>query len=184
MMLSLAQAAPNDDWFLILGFILLGVSIGLLLLELIVPSGGMIGLLCGVAVVGSVVCFFRYDTLVGVIALLGYLTLGPMALVFGFKVWVNSPLAARMILGARHEPPSVGDEEAHEASERARRERIDRLRPLIGARGRAVTALRPVGVVKIDGRRIDAMAEMGVIEPGTEIVVIEIYDNQVKVRPA
>jgi membrane-bound serine protease (ClpP class) len=50
-------------------------------------------------------------------------------------------------------------------------------------RGVAVTALRPVGTIKIEGRRVDAMAESGVIESGTNIVVVDVYDNQIKVRP-
>ena len=56
------------------------------------------------------------------------------------------------------------------------------LRELIGAEGRAITALRPVGVVKIGGERVDALSELGVIESGTDIVVTDVYDNQVKVR--
>jgi membrane-bound ClpP family serine protease len=39
-----------------------------------------------------------------------------------------------------------------------------------------------VGVVRIDGSRYDALAESGVIETGTAIIVTEAYDNQLKVR--
>ena len=46
-----------------------------------------------------------------------------------------------------------------------------------------MTTLRPVGTVRIAGRRLDAMAESGIIEAGTAIVVTDVYDNQVKVRP-
>ena len=45
------------------------------------------------------------------------------------------------------------------------------------------TALRPVGTVRIKGRRTDGMAEAGVIEANTPVVVTDIYDNQIKVRP-
>jgi membrane-bound ClpP family serine protease len=58
------------------------------------------------------------------------------------------------------------------------------MRQLIGARGVAVTMLRPVGTVKIEGRRIDALAENGYIESGSPIVVTDVQDNQVKVRAA
>ena len=46
----------------------------------------------------------------------------------------------------------------------------------------ADTQLRPVGFVRIDGHRIDAIAEGDVIEAGARIRVVEAYDNQVKVR--
>ena len=54
------------------------------------------------------------------------------------------------------------NEEGGVAAEFARRERLAQLRELIGAEGKTVTALRPVGVVKIGGERIDALAETGV----------------------
>ncbi|MHC5009117.1 MAG: NfeD family protein [Planctomycetota bacterium] len=46
-----------------------------------------------------------------------------------------------------------------------------------------MTDLRPVGVVKIDGQRIDALAESGIVEAETPVVVTDVYDNQIKVRP-
>ena len=56
-------------------------------------------------------------------------------------------------------------------------------RELIGLQGVTITSLRPVGKVRIEGRRIDAMAETGIIEADTPIVVVDVYDNQIKVRP-
>lgn len=42
----------------------------------------------------------------------------------------------------------------------------------VGDRGTAMTALRPQGLVRIDGARHDARAEHGYIETGSEVVVI------------
>jgi hypothetical protein len=36
--------------------------------------------------------------------------------------------------------------------------------------------------VRVGGRRIDAMAESGVIPAHTPVVVTDVYDNQIKVR--
>ncbi|MHC5004799.1 MAG: NfeD family protein [Planctomycetota bacterium] len=183
MILTLAQdAAGGNDAFLIGGFVLVAVALALLFLEFLIPSGGLIGLLCGVAAIASVVAFFRYDTTWGIIATLGYLVLGPVALVFFFKLWINSPLAGRMILGGRAQVETEIDDDRG-ASDQARRERLAQLQALIGVEGVTETALRPVGVVKIDGQRIDALAESGVILAGTTVVVTDVYDNQIKVRP-
>jgi membrane-bound ClpP family serine protease len=42
--------------------------------------------------------------------------------------------------------------------------------------------LRPVGVIRIGDRRMDALAESGIIDQGTEVEIVEIIDNQIKVR--
>jgi membrane-bound serine protease (ClpP class) len=42
---------------------------------------------------------------------------------------------------------------------------------LIGREGTAVTALRPSGQVEIDGRRYEARAEIGVVDPGRRVIV-------------
>jgi membrane-bound ClpP family serine protease len=176
------QAATNDGTMLVWGLILLGASLSLLCLELFVPSGGLIGAMALVAAIGSVVAFFMYDSTWGVVSALLYVLLGPILIVFGFRVWLHSPLAKKMILGG-DEPGTVEqDDDAAISSEHARRERLAQLRQLIGARGVAVTLLRPVGTVKIEGQRLDALAESGIIEPGKTVIVTEVYDNQVKVR--
>jgi membrane-bound ClpP family serine protease len=185
-LLAAAQAAPVEappnDIYLLWGFILLGVAIGMLVLELFVPSGGLIGVLSGVAAIGSIVAFFQFDTTLGIVALVGYVLLGPVIIYFGFKLWLGSPLGRRMILGGNED---IIDEQgdALPASEAARRERREKLRQLIGAEGTTVTALRPVGTVRIAGQRLDALAETGVIEADTPVIVTDVYDNQIKVRP-
>ena len=164
-------------WGLIIG----GAGLGSLLLELMVPSGGLLGLLCGVAISGSITAFFRYDTAFGFVSLLGYAILTPFVIVFGFKLWIQSPLARRMVLGGLE--GSDDAEGAPNPAEQARLGRHGELRELIGAEGVTITALRPVGVVKINGQRVDAMAESGIVEANTPIVVTDVYDNQIKVRP-
>jgi len=182
----LAQQAaqqPNET-YLLWGFILFAVALGLLILEFLVPSGGLIGMLCGVAVVGSVIAFFMYDATWGAGSILLYLILVPIALVFFFKVFIHSPMADRLVLGGKHDRPNATPEEAVAESEQDRQKRVSELKQLIGARGITITALRPVGTVKIDGQRIDAMAESGIIEADIPVIVTDVYDNQIKVRPA
>jgi len=175
------EAAP-DDIYLLWGFILLGAAIGLLVLELFLPSGGLIGLLCGVCAIGSVVSFFQFDSTLGLVALISYIVLGPIVIYFGFKLWLVSPLGKRMILGGSDE---VVDEhgDTQPVSETARLKRAEKLRQLIGAEGVTVTSLRPVGTVKIAGQRLDALAESGIIEADSPVIVTDVYDNQIKVRP-
>ena len=98
-----------------------------------------------------------------------------------FGLTVITAAARWMILGGNEDIEDTS-EEASLASEHARHQRVQEMRKLIGAKGVALTSLRPVGKVKIEDRRIDAMAESGVIESGAPIVVVDVYDNQIKVR--
>ncbi len=185
MVLTLAQAAtaePESAYFL-WGAILCGIALALLLLEFIVPSGGLIAILCGVCAVGSVVAFFMYSTLAGAIATITYVVATPILLVFLFKMWLHSPIARKMILGGEDQTATMDAEEATMASEQARLKRLAELKQLIGAEGVAETDLRPVGTVRINGQRVDAMAEAGVVDINTPVIVTDVYDNQIKVRP-
>jgi membrane-bound ClpP family serine protease len=177
---STASGSGNEAYFL-WGCALFGVAVVLLAIELFVPSGGLLGILCGITAIGSIVSFFRYDTGWGIGVTLGYIILTPITLVFIFKLWINSPIGKAMILGDGDQSTDL--EEASMRSERERQTRLAELQELVGAEGFAETALRPVGTVRINGVRTDAMAESGVIEANTPVVVTDIYDNQIKVRP-
>lgn len=180
----LAQtAADTGSGSLVWGFVLMAAVIVLLFLEMFVPSGGLIGMLAGVAAIGSIIAFFRHDTTWGIVATGVYVVLGPIVGVFVFRLWLNSSIGRGMILGGDDPAALDPDADFSAASDRARLERFAQLRALIGARGVALTPLRPVGTVKIEGQRLDAMAESGVIDAGTPVVVTDVYDNQVKVRP-
>lgn len=174
----LAQEAANQS-YLLWGVVLVAVAIVLVLVELFVPSGGLIGAMSAVAAIGSVTAFFMYDTMAGLFAVGAYLVLTPIFLWAVFKFWLNSPMARYMILGGNEATP----EEPSVASEMKRRERLEALNALIGAEGVTVTPLRPVGTVRIEGQRVDAMAETGTIDAKVAVVVTDVYDNQIKVRP-
>jgi membrane-bound serine protease (ClpP class) len=61
------------------------------------------------------------------------------------------------------------------------RERDERL-ALVGAEGEALTDLRPVGVVRIGERRMDALAQTFLIPAGSRVRVVQVEGSQVKVR--
>ena len=181
LVLAQTTADTGNDAYLLWGLILLAAALALMLMELFVPSGGLLGVLCGVAAIGSVAAFYKYDPLWGIVSAVTYLIATPFLIVFVFRVWINSPIAKLMILGESDEVAEP--EEAEAKSEHARQVRLAEMQQLIGAEGVTVTALRPVGKVKINDRRVDALAEMGVIEANVPILVVDVYDNQIKVRP-
>lgn len=176
----LAQVAPATNASpLIWAFVFIGIAILLFFIEIFIPSGGLIALLGALSIMASLIAFFMHDANVGLIATGFYIVFGPVLAWIGFRIWAASPLASRMVLGG------IVEEDEDEAKQRTTVRQQEQLAPLqsfVGKQGLAVTVLRPVGVVRIEGERVDAMAETGSIEQGSTIEVTSVYDNQVKVR--
>ncbi len=104
--------------------------------------------------------------------LVAELILIPAAMVFAIQLWPKTPLAKRIFLM----PPT-----AEEVEPAVPRQRLDHL---IGEFGRALTPLRPSGLVDFDGRRLDALAEEGLIPSGTLVRAVRIHSGVLVVRKA
>lgn len=78
------------------------------------------------------------------------------------KTWMWNRLVLSETVGSTAQKAGAAPEAAMDA--------------LVGRRGTAVTALRPAGQVEIDGRRYEAQAALGVIEPGMTVVVTQRSD--------
>lgn len=161
------------------GFGLVLLAGFLLFIELFVPSGGVIGLVAGVTSIAGVVFFWRESTMWGLSGTLGVLVLGPCAVAFMLKVYPETYVGRKLILGG-----SKSEEEAFAATVRTKADEHDNRQELVGQTGVTVNDLRPIGKVRIDGHRYEALAESGVIDAGSEVVVVSVVDNQIKVRPA
>ncbi|MSR46394.1 MAG: hypothetical protein EXS13_04930 [Planctomycetes bacterium] len=57
-------------------------------------------------------------------------------------------------------------------------------KPTLGARGVALTVLRPAGKVKLDGRELDAVSEGAMIDRGRAVVVVALEPGRLVVRGA
>ncbi len=157
---------------LVWGLALLAASIVLIFIEFFVPSAGLIAVLASACGVGGVVCLFLHDLRWGMGGLLALIVLVPMAIVFGLHVLPSTPFGKIIMYGESGEPQTVLDPN-------------DRgpFMHLLGQQGEVLSDLRPVGVVRIEGERIDALSEMGLIRAGTTVRVTSIEGRQVKVRP-
>lgn len=155
------------------GIALIAAACALIFIEVFIPSGGLIAIGAAVAACTGIVMLFLYEPMWGVIGLLACMILGPMALTVAFKMFPHTPLGRRMILGSKPADPADPAETT---------QRHDALHALIGAEGKAVSDLRPVGVVRIEGERHDALAEGPMIEAGSRVRVVIVEANQIKVR--
>ena len=177
--LSAASGSP-DTGLLFIALALLAAGVILFVLEVFVPSGGILAILSASALVASVIIMFVFDGMLGITLLLGYFVFIPIVLYWGLKVWRNSSVGHKLILGADTE--GTDDKESQIKSEQARIDRADRIKDQIGKKGIADSTLRPVGFVLIGNHRLDAIAEGEIIEMGQTVEVVDAYDNQLKVR--
>lgn len=154
----LAQAAQTTggvDTALIAGLALFGLALVLAALELVVPSAGAIAVLCALCIVAGVVSFFVHSMLWGFASLAFALGGAPFAIGYGLRLWSTTPLARRAILSTELEGSRAPSALA------------------VGTRGTALTDMRPVGRVEVDGRTLEAIADGGFIEAGSPVAVAE-----------
>lgn len=188
-----AAASGSTDTYLVASIILGIAGLLILVIELFVPTGGLLAILCTVSFIGSVVAMFMWSPAAGIVLLAGYAIAAPFALVLFLKLWSKSPIVRKYALkdpeGTRlvRVGTSVAidpeDPDAPQAaSDDARRQRAREMASFVGLRGIVETPLRPIGFVRIAGHRLDASAETGLIEPGTPIRVVAIVDGTLKVR--
>ncbi len=164
---------------LIWGLSLIAVSVLLIVVEMFIPSGGIIALTAGVVGVSGVVCLFLTDrnpVLWGSLGILTLVVLFPSA----FFLWV------KLLPSTSWGQALLGERPAAERENLANREQAqrDKMRALIGERGVAMTPLRPVGTVEVKGSRYDALADGVAIERGDAVRVTGADINQLRVRPA
>lgn len=160
---------------LLWGLGLLAASILLLVLEIFIPSAGVIAFLAAACGLAGVISLFLYDTLWGVSGLLTVLIAGPGVFFWGLSIWRHTPLG-RKLIGDTDEEAILAQRAAEEQS------KLDQQR-MVGMEGVAATDLRPVGVVIINGQRHDALSEMSLIAAGTRVRVTVVENAQIKVRP-
>ena len=155
-----------------LGWPLLLLAFGLILLisEVFIPSGGLIGLLAVGCVGLSLWKAFQHSYDLGLKFLLADFVLLPMAGVLAVYLWPRTPLARRVFL----RPPDPEEMDVSHSDQR-----IDHL---IGQYGRALTPLRPSGMVDFDGRRLDGLAEEGLIPSGALVRAVRVRAGQLVVR--
>jgi len=146
----------------------------LAILEIFIPSGGILGFLAGVAVLVSIVLAFMEQgpaagfvfSLIAVVAL-------PACLALAFRYLPYTPLGRRFLGGA-----PTDEEVLPDAEQREKRQE------LLGKIGVARSKMLPSGAIRVDNRTYDAVSQGMPIEQGEAVKVVEVYGNRIVVRPA
>lgn len=148
---------------------LIVIGCALVVLEVFIPSGGLISFLATLALLGGLIMAFRRDAATG----LGFLVLTviavPTVVGLAFKYWPRTPMGKAFLGELAHEGDLVPD---------------DPRRELVGRVGIAKSKMLPSGAIQIDGKMIDAISQGMAIEPEQAVVVVEVKGNRVMVRLA
>ena len=150
---------------------LIVVAFGLAILELFVPSGGILAFLSIASVVASLILAFKSGPVVGLIFLVGVIIGMPTSFALAVKWWPHTPIGRRILLGTNEEDVLPNDD-FHRG-----------LKELVGQTGEARSKMLPSGAILINGRTIDAYTEGVPIEPGQRVVVLDVQGTNVLVRP-
>ena len=152
---------------------LLLVGLAVMVLEVFVPSGGVLGFLSVVSIAAAVVmAFMEQGAAVGLGVLAAAFVAVPTVLALAFRWFPETPLGRRVL-----PPPPAADDVLPAADHRRR------LRSLVGRPGRVSRELVPWGEVTIDGLACDALSEGGPVAEGVEIEAVRVEGRGLVVRP-
>jgi membrane-bound ClpP family serine protease len=152
--------------------LLLLYAMGLLLLlaDFFLPSHGVLTAASFALLGYALYLTFQVSQRAGVIALVALAVVVPIMIAVAVKQWHRTPI------GRRISPPNPVLTESD-------RMPVEDLQRLVGTVGRTLTPLRPVGTCLFDGRRIECVAEYGMIAAHVEVRGLRLSDRSLAVRP-
>jgi membrane-bound serine protease (ClpP class) len=157
-----------SPWIWTIIFVFSGLLFAVL--ELFLPSGGILAFFSLAAFCASVVFAFHQGMEFG-LAFLGILMIGLPVLVWQlFMIWPHTPIGRRMLLEPDDDSSLRGGQEK------------DSLQSFLGKTGVAQSRMMPSGIVLLEGIKYDALSEGEPIDPGTPVVVIQANRLNIVVR--
>ncbi len=150
---------------LVFGFIFL-------VLEALLPTGGVLGIIAGLSLVAAITLAFFHGYYTGAVFLLIVAFAIPLYFAALVKIWPHTPIGRRVLLrDLKTEDVMPNDE------------RYTQLASLVGKLGVARSEMMLSGQISVDGEKYDAISESFAIEPGTPIKVVSVKGTRIYVQP-
>lgn len=151
---------------------LLVIGLAVMMLEVFIPSGGILGFVSVAAILTAVgTAFLQIGVVAGMTVLAITVLAVPTALSLAFRWFPETSLGRRVL------PPPPDPADVLPDATRRRQ-----LREFVGRGGQAVGELLPWGAVEIGDVIVEAMSESGPIAPGTGIEVVGVQGMALVVR--
>ena len=161
-------AAMGDGFLIITAFVLAG---GLIVLELFIPSQGILTIMAVASLVYGIVQCFLVNQWLGFIVSIVTVAAIPVFVAAMVRIWPNTWIGKRIAI-----------KKAEKAVPGGSIPDVAKLDTLLGQTGEAITDLRPVGAVMFGDERVDSVAETGQIDKGSKVTVIRVEGVRVVVR--
>lgn len=150
-----------------MGFIIVLILVGLVLIFaeiLLFPGVGVAGILGLLSMAGS--CFYAFNQMgstAGVIV-----TAVNAVLVVALTIWVlRAKTWKKLTLETTVDSKAVSSDGVLS----------------LGEKGKTLTRLAPMGMVRFDNDSVEVKALEGMIDPGVEVEIVMIEDNKIYVKP-
>jgi membrane-bound serine protease (ClpP class) len=157
-------------WWLAFAIFLYFACAALILAEVFVPSGGLLGACALICLIGGVAIFFRHSAVAGCVGIGAAIVMIPSILAVAYKIFPKTRFGKSVTLSPpeRQQGDAIPD--------------TPELKGLLGAVGTVLTPLRPVGMCDFSGQRVECVAESGYIDRGKKVKVIDVESTKVTVR--
>ena len=156
-------------WVAFAEFLFIACAI-LLVLEIFVPSFGLLTVMALGSLAGGIVIFFNYGAGWGYVGIINAFILIPVVWIITYKVLPNTSFGKKITLT---EPDREKGDAIPDSNE---------LETMKGREGVVLTPLRPVGMCDFEGRRLECVAETGYVEKNSVVKVIHVEGTQLTVR--
>lgn len=157
---------------LVWSIILLALAIAFIFLEMLIPSGGILGVLAGASAIASVAIAFTRGVGAGTTMLVVALVVMPAMIAIAIRWWPDTPIG-RLVMLQRPEADDVLPDTPEYRD----------IKMMIGSRGTAKSKMLPSGSILIGQKTYDAVSDGVAIDPGQAVIVTAIRNNRIVVRP-
>jgi membrane-bound ClpP family serine protease len=142
-----------------LGLFVLAIIV--FLVDLFIPTGGVLIGVTGVLAIGAIVLAFMHSTSTGIWMVIGTFLAIPLMFWAFVELWPKTPVGKRLIVTPEKADAYVWSDAKNSDP-----------KELVGALGTVVDELLPSGFVKIQDRKYEAITETGPIEKGKTVKVV------------
>jgi membrane-bound serine protease (ClpP class) len=146
------------------------VSAALMIIEIFVPSFGVLGCTSLATLAGGIYIFFGISPAAGWVGCVIAAILIPTVIFSAYKVMPHTRFGKTVILAPPEKKPGEGVPDAPVLS------------TMMGRIGTVITPLRPVGTCRFDELRLECVAETGFVERNRKVKVIRVDGTQLTVR--
>jgi len=152
-------------------FGLLALGLVLILVEVFIPSMGILGTLAAISIVsGGVLAYTSDPNGIFVGYVITSIVFIPLMIFTGLKILPKTPIGRSIMLTGF----SFNSAEA-QATESG-------LEELVGMSGETYTYLRPAGIALINDRRLDVVTQGEMVDKGRPVRVIKVEGNRIVVE--